>query len=246
MKSASTVVLVSFVLTAAPLGTVVFAQLSFEQPPINYSDTAANDPVAGLLKKIDRNEFTLKEDSKTGYLTSLLHELRIPVSSQTLVFSKTSLQRHLISSRNPRAIYFNDDTYVGWVPDGELIEIASVDPILGTVFYTIEQPAAKHPGVLSRQNDRCLFCHASTDTGRVPGLLMQSVYSNPNGDRVFPADSIPTNSRGPLSGRWAGWFVTGTHGAQQHLGNLMIGSDDRVLHNHSTKFAEYPRFVSLV
>ena len=226
MKWGLVVTALAFVACAVSSNSVATAQLAFEQPPINYSKTEASDPVAYLLNRVEQKRATLPSDAKTGYLVALLEQLQIPVSSQTLVFSKTSLQRHLISSKNPRAIYFNDDTYVGWVPEGELIEIASVDPNLGTIFYTIEQPSAKHPGNFSRRNDRCLFCHASTDTGRVPGLLMQSVYTNSNGDRTFPDNLAPTNSRGPLLGRWAGWFVTGNCGAQQHLGNLMLESND--------------------
>ena len=200
------------------------AQLSFEREPIEYSKTPGSDPVALLRTKLENGEVSLHKDKQRGYLVSLLTELQIPVSSQTLVFSKTSLQRHLISPSNPRAIYFNDDTYVAWIPNGELIEIASTDSKLGSMFYTVDQTGEKQTATIVRRTERCLFCHASSDTGRVPGLLMQSVYTNSDGDRVFPADSIPTDSKGSLRGRWAGWFVTGSHGNQRHLGNLMIDS----------------------
>ena len=61
-----------------------------------------------------------------------------------LVFSKTSLQRDRISPRTPRAVYFNDDLYVGFCRLGEVLEVAVADPQLGTVFYTLDQePAAK-------------------------------------------------------------------------------------------------------
>ena len=32
------------------------------------------------------------------------------------------------------------------------------------------------------------------------------------------------NHRTPLTERWGGWYVTGTHGAQTHRGNLMASS----------------------
>ncbi|WP_442510952.1 hypothetical protein SH528x_002603 [Novipirellula sp. SH528] len=204
------------------------AQLSYERTPIEYSTTASNDPVARLLTRLSAEKQSLSNDEKYGYLPALLRELDVPVDSQTLVFSKTSLQRHLISPSNARAIYFNDETYIAWVPGGEVIEIASTDPMLGTVFYTVAQGQTNTTGKLIRHNDRCLFCHGSTDTGRVPGLIMQSVYTNADGDRVFPSRSIPTDPRGPLAGRWAGWYVTGTHAAQSHLGNLMLSSGDEV------------------
>ncbi|MEZ6137284.1 MAG: hypothetical protein R3C53_20535 [Pirellulaceae bacterium] len=201
------------------------AQFSFDLPPINYFQSEPNDPVAQLVKQVEAGDVTLTEDPKTGYLVSLLRELKIPVSSQTLVFSKTSLQRHLISPSNPRAIYFNDATYVGWVPHGELIEVASVDPKLGANFYTIEQFSQENPVRILRRTERCLFCHASSDTGRVPGLLMQSVFTSSSGNRVFPSDSVSPKSDGPLQLRFSGWFVTGKHGEQTHLGNLQIESD---------------------
>jgi hypothetical protein len=177
---------------------------------------------------MEEGKVSLQDEDKYGYLHSVLTELEIPVSSQTLVFSKTSMQRHLISPSNPRAIYFNDDTYVGWIPDAERIEIASTDPMLGTVFYTVDQSGGKQVGEIVRRTGRCLFCHGSSDTGRVPGLLMQSVYTNSDGNRVFPSNSIRTRASGPLLGRWGGWFVTGTVGSGRHLGNLMIDSKDSV------------------
>ncbi len=179
-----------------------------------------------LRSELQTGRRVLQTEPATGYLRSLLEQLKIPLASQTLVFSKTSLQKHLISPANPRAIYFNDDVYVAWVPDGKIIEIAATDPQLGTVFYTVDQPEGRDVGKLVRKNQRCLFCHASSDTGRIPGLLMGSVYTDPKGNRVFSANAIPTDSDGPLQGRWAGWFVSGTHGKQTHLGNLTINPSE--------------------
>src|SRR5689334_20549121 len=85
-------------------------------------------PVAQLQKEMDQGKATLSYDASHGYLKSLLEELKIPVDSQGLVFSKTSLQANLISPDSPRAVYFNDDVYVGWVRNGQALEIASVDP----------------------------------------------------------------------------------------------------------------------
>src|SRR5262245_16608106 len=110
-----------------------------EDAAIAYSKTAAADPVARLQKKIDAGEATLAFDEQRGYLSSLLAALEIPVSSQGLVFSRTSLQVDRIAPWSPRAIYFNDEVYVGWVQGGPIMEIASVDPKLGAVFYTIAQ-----------------------------------------------------------------------------------------------------------
>ena len=56
-----------------------------------------------------------------------------------LVFSQTSLQRRAINPRNPRAIFYNDDVYIGYIPDAPMMEISAVDPKLGGVFYSLDQ-----------------------------------------------------------------------------------------------------------
>ncbi|MCC7231016.1 MAG: hypothetical protein IT203_11535, partial [Fimbriimonadaceae bacterium] len=95
------------------------------------------DAIANLQKELGAGAVTLPFEPKCGYLKAILKQLDVPESSQVLVFAKTSLQSRFISPQKPRAIYFNDHTYVGWVNGGELIEIASVDPEKGTRFYTI-------------------------------------------------------------------------------------------------------------
>src|SRR5688572_22074249 len=81
----------------------------YDQEPIRYSTAPATDAVANLQARIDKGEVKVAHDDRRGYLDALLKELNIPVSSQTLVFSKTSFQRSKISPRQPRALYFNDD-----------------------------------------------------------------------------------------------------------------------------------------
>jgi hypothetical protein len=36
---------------------------------------------------------------------------------------------------------------------------------------------------------------------------------------LFHAGGFVTDHRSPLKDRWGGWYVTGTHGTQQHMGN---------------------------
>lgn len=62
-------------------------------------------------------------------------ELKVSPKSQMLVYSKTSLQRNCISPRTPRALYFNDDVYVGYCQGGDVLELSVVDPDLGTVLH---------------------------------------------------------------------------------------------------------------
>ncbi|MCA9430721.1 MAG: hypothetical protein KC940_09465, partial [Candidatus Omnitrophica bacterium] len=99
------------------------AFISFEEPPIDYSKTEPTDPVFQLAKRIENSEVELEYDSDKGYLPSILKLLNIPVSSQALVFSKTSFQAPYISRKKPRALYFNDDVYIGWVQNGDVVEI---------------------------------------------------------------------------------------------------------------------------
>src|SRR5882672_8942379 len=62
-----------------------------------YSNTQPKDPIAGLQKKLTSGQVKLDFDGRWGYLPSILKELKIPKSSQTLVFSKTSFQIDHIS-----------------------------------------------------------------------------------------------------------------------------------------------------
>jgi len=106
-----------------------------EYPTIPYLTGKRSDPVAALIGRIERGEAKLDYRGERGYLDSLLAALEIDPSSQTLVYSQTSLQSKLIGPKTPRAIYFNDDVYVGYVQgEGAPIEIASLDPTLGPVF----------------------------------------------------------------------------------------------------------------
>jgi hypothetical protein len=134
-----------------------------EHDAIKYSTSTPQDAVAKLQAQLDKGQVALKRDPVRGYLASVLHALKVPVSSQMLVFSKTSLQRHKISPQTPRAIYFNDTTYVGFVPGGNVLEISAQDPQLGPVFYTVDQEAPGKPKFV-RQTHECLSCHASTAT----------------------------------------------------------------------------------
>ena len=67
------------------------------------------DPVAELMLRLEAGETELPRDPDWGYLPAVLEALDIPLSSQSLVFSRTSLQVDMIAPWAPRAIYFNDD-----------------------------------------------------------------------------------------------------------------------------------------
>jgi hypothetical protein len=192
-----------------------------EREPINYTRAPADNAVARLQEQIDAGRVALTHEAKLGYLRSLLHELHVPESSQVLVFSKTSMQRNRIAPATPRALYFNDDTYVGFCQRGNVLEVAAVDPHLGTVFYTLGQKPAAKPQ-FTRQSDVCLICHASSSNQGFPGQLLRSVYADGDGFPILSAGSFRIDQTSPLKQRWGGWYVTGTSGKQAHLGNLIV------------------------
>src|SRR4051795_4391332 len=158
------------VVAVPALAVVTLAQYqsAAEHPAIAYSKSTPTDAVARLQQAVDAGTATLAYDKDHGYLPAILSALKVPVSSQGLVLSKTSLQVDKIAPWSPRAIYFSDDVYVGWVQDGPIMEIASVDPTLGAVFYTLDQTSSSLP-TCTRQTQTCLQCHDSAATGGAPG-----------------------------------------------------------------------------
>ncbi|HWN39823.1 MAG TPA: hypothetical protein VNP02_15075 [Gammaproteobacteria bacterium] len=192
-----------------------------EYPTIPYTTGKRTDRVAVLIDKLARGQAQLQHEGERGYLESLLAALEIDPSSQTLVYSQTSLQSKLIGPKTPRAIYFNDDVYVAYVQDGP-IEIASLEVDLGPVFYLLEQSAPK-PN-FTAELGRCMSCHDSYSLtgGGVPRFIVGSGYTGTLGNLVSHEGWILISDRTPLKNRWGGWYVTGQHGSQVHLGNMVI------------------------
>lgn len=176
------------------------------------------NPVAALQARIRAGQVTLAHEEDAGYLASVLRHLKVPVSSQGFVFSRTSLQRSRISPKTPRALYFNDEVTVGYCLRGDALEIAAADPNLGTVFYTVDQDPARK-GAIVRQGETCLMCHGSTANQGLPGHLIRSVFPDRVGDPVLARGMKRVDHTTPFTERWGGWYVTGTSGQQQHLGN---------------------------
>ena len=198
-----------------------------------YIKGRPNDPIALLQARLDSGEETLTFDKKWGYLPAFLRAMKIPESTQTLVFSRTSFQINHISRRTPRALYFNDDVYVGWVQGGPVLEVASVDPELGTIFYTLSQKAGD-PLRFERVNEGCLICHSSSTTGGVPGLVTRSLLADVDGNPILSAGSTVMTDRTPMSERFGGWYVTGTSGTQPHRGNSYYPAEGSALGNPGT------------
>ena len=197
--------------------------LEYDREPTNYSNSQPNDPVMAVQKRITNGEVKLIWDDKFGYLPSILEAFGAKKSTQTLVMSKTSLQRRYISPENPRSLFFSDDVYIGYIPGAPVMEISSVDPKLGGTFYFIEQDRKRTPKFV-RSND-CLSCHGGPRSLGVPGHFLRSVVTDSSGDLMKFEDTGDITHCTPLSLRWGGYYVTGKHGAQAHRGNL-IGEKD--------------------
>lgn len=210
------IVIVTFVMTHL-FPALLFSQtVNYEESPIFYSTREPDNAIESLKKGLEAGTLELKTEEPQGFLKSLLEQLKVEISSQVLVFSKTSLQSHHITPETPRAIYFNDHVHVGYVQDG-LIEIAATDKNLGMVFYTMDQTEERPLPI--RKSNNCLNCHGSSRTHGVPGVLVRSVFPDQKGQPVISAGSFRTDHTSPFSQRWGGWYVLGTHGEQIHMGN---------------------------
>ncbi len=213
--------------------TTAQAEDRFEHPPILYSQSTPNNPVSELQDKLEKNKINWKPEKHTGHLRSLLKALKIDIDSQTLNFSKTSLQGRLISPRRPRALFFNNNIYVGYVNGSKLLELSVADPAMGAVFYTFNQDTRR----LKREVGDCMLCHGSSRTGYQPGHVIRSVYPATDGQPIFRAGSHTISHNSPYENRWGGWYVSGEHGTLRHMGNAIaeITEDDDIDINREQK-----------
>jgi hypothetical protein len=193
-----------------------------DHPAIWYSQKPQDDPVARLQKRLDSGEVKLDYSDRWSWYPALLKYFGVNIDSQVMVFSKTSFQASRISPRAPRAIYFNDELALGFVQGGEVVEVAAFDPEEGFNFYTLDMQKADKPEFIRR--DSCLQCHQGLGTLGVPGILVTSVFPGPDGMPAFRGANLITDHRTNMDQRWGGWYVTGTHGSQYHIGNA-VGHD---------------------
>ncbi|MEM7697300.1 MAG: hypothetical protein AAF236_02720 [Verrucomicrobiota bacterium] len=187
-------------------------------PAHEYHSRELNDPFTRLIADFESGERELDSRSGKAFVASLLEHLDVPASSQLLVFSRTSLQTRHISGSNPRAMYFNEDVYVGYIPGGE-VEIVSLDPELGAIFYMFGVPRGDERLEIERSG-RCMNCHAVLETRRIPGLSIRSVIPGSNWGKLVAFRDKEIGHQIPLSERFGGYHVTGDPGFSDHKGNL--------------------------
>ena len=193
---------------------------SHRHPAIEYGTRPRTDRVAQLNERLRTGEASLAFDSRRGFLPAVLDALDVPVESQALVFSKTSLQSEFIGPDNPRAIYFTDDIAVAWIRGAPALELAALDPRQGVMLYALSQRRRARG---FQRPQACLECHVSDATLGLPGLAVGSAVIDPEG---VPYVSIPVDQRTPISSRWGGWYVTGNTGLGPHVGNTAATDPD--------------------
>jgi hypothetical protein len=202
-------------------------------------------PKADPVAEFKSTQKGLMFEPGTGYLRSLLKELKIDPSSQMLVWSKSSLQTEKINRKNPRAIYFNEDTYVGWIPGASLIEIMSIHPTKGAIFYKVLN--TKGGGTKIEEEDlQCSRCHGSRNRGLVPELFTESSHV---AESSYPRPLTPSRRvrmSTPIKHRWGGWYVTGTHGKERHMGNAISGGTDEAPLINREAFANLTSLSKLI
>lgn len=201
-------------------GVSVWAQNvpDYEQPPVSYSSAISRDAAARLQERINSGAVSFGGRDR-DVLRVVLRELSVPVESQIVVFAKTSLQRGRIHPQTPRAIYFSDSVYVGWVPGG-LIEVAAVDAQLGPVFYTFDPRLKQGASPAFVRDADCLRCHGGAFVRDVPGVFARSVFPDDTGEPLFRHGSEVVGDETPFARRWGGWYVSGYLGAENHRGNV--------------------------
>ncbi len=242
------IAILSFALVLAEGGDAleVLRNLELEAAPHRYYERESRDRFARLQKELATGRVSLDRSGEKAFLKSLLAALEIPESSQMLVFSTTSLQLSLITPSNPRALYFNEDTYLGFIPGGK-IEIVAIDPELGGIFYILDIPKTATADLNIERSRRCMNCHSGSESGYVPGLVIKSVVPGPRGG-TLDAFRVDLTGHGiPLSDRFGGWYLTGQHGFTNHWANAIGRSGpgdaitkDPVLPGERFSYSRYP------
>jgi hypothetical protein len=189
---------------------------------VGYWDISPFDRVSELHRNLQKGTQSLAHDPEFGYLPAILKQLAVPIESQILVFSKTSLQSAHINPDSPRAIYFNDDVSVAWVRQGPILEVAAHDPQNGMMFYAISQAKQDPPRLVREQV--CLDCHHTAATLGVPGNLVRTVFPGLSGLAVTGLAGSPVDHRTDYEERWGGWYVTGRSGPVRHRANAVVVS----------------------
>src|ERR1044071_7149150 len=198
---------------------------SSEDPAIAYTAARLNNAVVDVNRKLQDGSLKFAYDPTSGFLRSALDALQLPLDSQMLVFSRTSLQGKRIGEQNPRALFFNDRVALGWVRGGDVLEVAAHDESNGVVFYTLDQRVDESAPPQFKRAFVCLGCHVTGNTLGVPGLLMFST-TRPEPTQ-FSGLPRHIDQNDGLKHGFGGWFVTGSTASAPHMGTQAAALDAR-------------------
>ena len=208
------------VFLASFAGTLALrAENEYENAPISYSLSDPHDAAQALEKAQTQGKVKIDRSDDWAVVHGLLKQFHIPEASQVMVFSKTSKQNDRISPATPRVVYFGDNAYVGYCLGG-LIEVCTIDPRLGPIFYVADPRANKSAPVRFIRDQSCLSCHGGPFSPDVPGVLVRSVCPSQDGHPIGSQGSKVVDTATPFEERWGGWYVTGKHGSVIHKGNV--------------------------
>ena len=101
------------------------------------------------------------------------------------------------------------------------LEFVSFDPMQGAIFYILGEHRVERPRFERAETD-CLQCHVAASTRGVPGVMVRSVFDEPFGNSGGWNSRVRYRAGKPSEGRWGGWYVTGLHGRQTHMGNATL------------------------
>ena len=197
----------------------------YENAPIHYSTTTPKDAAQDLMRRMQAGRVQIDRTDAWTVLRDLRRHFDIPEASQVLVFSKTSKQNHLIDPQTPRLIWFGDNAYLGYCLGGS-IEVATIDPLLGPVFYLLEPDTRPDQPLVFERDQSCLSCHGGPFSPDVPGVLVRSVFPGREGHPIMNRGSTVVGTDTPFEDRWGGWYVTGSHGTGRHRGNATLDERD--------------------
>jgi hypothetical protein len=168
-----------------------------------FFKASPKDACSELLRRVGKKEVKLDTSSRQTLTKGLLDQLHVPVTSQLLVFSGTASQGAKVRSGNPRALYFNDEVYIGVVPEG-FVEMIGVDPEFGPVWYSIEK-VVRGVAPEAQRDTSCFGCHGSSSG--VPSMFTRFVLPNEAGGRDDFLDSTEGH-HAAFATRFAGYHVT--------------------------------------
>lgn len=195
------------------------AEDEYEAAPIRYSETEPNDAAQRLERLMAAGKVKIDRSNAWTVLHGVMKEFGVLPESQTMVFSKTSKQNDLIGPQTPRVVYFGDNAYLGYSVGGA-IEVSTVDPKLGPIFYLLDPREEPSKPLHFQRDQSCLSCHGGPFTPEVPGVIVRSVFPGPEGHPIMSQGSTVVDTTTPFSDRWGGWYVTGKHGSVLHRGNV--------------------------